>query len=100
LSKLFLEKLLYRKLQLSQKREGGKETQEQTKERRICMNEDQIAQLNLFSALAMHALITRATKMNMDSRELAVRAVDIAEELIVETGSARAMADLRMSKMK
>ncbi len=64
------------------------------------MNEDQIAQLNLFSALAMHALITRATKMNMDSRELAVRAVDIAEELIVETGSARAMADLRMSKMK
>ena len=64
------------------------------------MNDDQIAQLNLFSALAMHALITRATKMNMDSRELAVRAVDIAEELIVETGSARAMADLRMSEMK
>jgi hypothetical protein len=64
------------------------------------MNEDQIAQLNLFSALAMHALLNRATKMPEDSRDLAVRAVEIAVKLIVETGSARAMADLRMSKVK
>ena len=64
------------------------------------MNEDQIAQLNLFSALAMHALLNRATKMPEDSRDLAVRAVEIAVKLIVETGSARAMADLRMSEMK
>ena len=27
------------------------------------MNDDEIAQLNLFSGLAMHALINRATKM-------------------------------------
>jgi hypothetical protein len=57
------------------------------------MNEDQIAQLNLFSALAMHALLNRATKMPEDSRDLAVRAVEIAEELMIEIASARDRAD-------
>jgi hypothetical protein len=57
------------------------------------MNEDQIAQLNLFSGLAMHALLNRATKMPEDSRDLAVRAVEIAEELMIEIASARDRAD-------
>jgi hypothetical protein len=37
------------------------------------MNDDEIAQLNLFSALAMHALINRATKMPEDSRACCTR---------------------------
>ena len=57
------------------------------------MNEDQIAQLNLFSALAMHALLNRATKMPEDSRDLAVRAVEIAEELMIEIAAAQDRAD-------
>ena len=57
------------------------------------MNEDQIAQLNLFSALAMHALINRATKMPEDSRDLAVRAVEIAEDLMIEIAAAQDRAD-------
>jgi hypothetical protein len=57
------------------------------------MNDDEIAQLNLFSALAMHALINRATKMPEDSRDLAVRAVEIAEELMIEIASAQDRAD-------
>jgi hypothetical protein len=57
------------------------------------MNEDQIAQLNLFSGLAMHALINRATKMPEDSRDLAVRAVEMAEYLMIEIASARDRAD-------
>jgi hypothetical protein len=57
------------------------------------MNEDQIAQLNLFSALAMHALLNRATKMPEDSRDLAVRAVEIAEDLMIEIAAAQDRAD-------
>ena len=57
------------------------------------MNEDQIAQLNLFSALAMHALLNRATKMPEDSRDVAVRAIQIAEELMIEIASAQDRAD-------
>ena len=57
------------------------------------MNEDQIAQLNLFSALAMHALLNRATKMPEDSRDVAVRAIQIAEELMIEIAAAQDRAD-------
>tara|TARA_R110002074_G_scaffold2118_2_gene12498 strand:- start:78 stop:254 length:177 start_codon:yes stop_codon:yes gene_type:complete len=57
------------------------------------MNDDEVAQLNLFSALAMHALINRATHMPTDSRDLAVRAVEIAEDLMIEIASARDRAD-------
>ena len=44
------------------------------------MNDDEIAQLNLFSALAMHALINRATKMPENSQEVTMRAGQIAED--------------------
>ena len=57
------------------------------------MNDDEVAQLNLFSGLAMHALINRATKMPEDSRDVAVRAIQIAEELMIEIASARDRAD-------
>ena len=57
------------------------------------MNDDEVAQLNLFSALAMHALINRATHMPTDSRDLAVRAVEIAEDLMIEIASARDRAE-------
>ena len=57
------------------------------------MNDDEAAQLNLFSALAMHALINRATKMPEDSRDVALRAVQIAEELMIEIASAQDRAD-------
>ena len=57
------------------------------------MNDDEIAQLNLFSALAMHGLINRATKMPADSRDLAVRAVELAEELMIEIEAAKDRAD-------
>ena len=56
------------------------------------MNEDQIAQLNLFSGLALHALITNR---DMDSKlqELAIQAVQIAEDLMTEIASAQDRAD-------
>tara|TARA_R110000782_G_scaffold22861_1_gene60242 strand:- start:482 stop:658 length:177 start_codon:yes stop_codon:yes gene_type:complete len=57
------------------------------------MNDDEIAQLNLFSGLAMHALINRATQMPEDSRYVALRAVQIAEELMIEIASAQDRAD-------
>ena len=60
------------------------------------MNDDEVAQLNLFSGLAMHALINRATKMPTDSQDIAViavRSVQIAEELMIEIASAQDRAD-------
>jgi hypothetical protein len=57
------------------------------------MTEDEVAQLNLFSALALHALINRATQMPEDSRDIAVRAVQIAEDLMLEIASAQDRAD-------
>ena len=56
------------------------------------MNDDEIAQLNLFSALAMHALITNR---DMDSKlqELAIQSVEMAEYLMIEIASARDRAD-------
>jgi hypothetical protein len=57
------------------------------------MNDDEIAQLNLFSGLAMHALINRATQMPEDSRDVALRAVQIAEDLMIEIASAQDRAD-------
>ena len=56
------------------------------------MNDDEIAQLNLFSALAMHALIINRN-MDSNSQDLAVRAVEIAEDLMIEIASARDRAD-------
>jgi hypothetical protein len=56
------------------------------------MNDDEIAQLNLFSALAMHALIINRN-MDFNSQDLAVRAVEIAEELMIEIASAQDRAD-------
>jgi hypothetical protein len=57
------------------------------------MNDDEVAQLNLFSALAMHALINRATKMPEYSRDVALRAVQIAEDLMIEIASAQDRAE-------
>ena len=57
------------------------------------MNDDEIAQLNLFSALAMHALINRATKMPENSQEVTMRAVQIAEDLMAQIASARDRAE-------
>ena len=57
------------------------------------MNDDEVAQLNLFSGLAMHALINRATQMPEYSRDVALRAVQIAEELMIEIASARDRAE-------
>jgi hypothetical protein len=57
------------------------------------MTEDEVAQLNLFSGLALHALINRATQMPEDSRDIAVRAVQIAEDLMLEIASAQDRAD-------
>jgi hypothetical protein len=57
------------------------------------MNDDEVAQLNLFSGLAMHALINRATQMPTDSRDIAIRAVQIAEELMTEIAAARDRAE-------
>ena len=57
------------------------------------MNDDEIAQLNLFSGLAMHALINRATQMPEDSRDVALRAVQIAEDLMIEIASAQDRAN-------
>ena len=56
------------------------------------MNDDEIAQLNLFSALAMHALIINRN-MDSNSQDLAVRAVEIAEELMIEIAAAQDRAD-------
>jgi len=56
------------------------------------MNDDEIAQLNLFSALAMHALIINRN-MDSDSRDLAIRSVEIAEDLMVEIEAAKDRAD-------
>ena len=56
------------------------------------MNDDEIAQLNLFSALAMHALII-TQNMDSDSRDLAIRSVEIAEDLMVEIEAAKDRAD-------
>ena len=56
------------------------------------MNDDEIAQLNLFSGLAMHALIINRN-MDSDSRDLAIRSVEIAEELMIEIASARDRAE-------
>ena len=57
------------------------------------MNDDEVAQLNLFSGLAMHALINRATQMPTDSRDVAVRAIQIAEELMIEIAAAQDRAE-------
>ena len=56
------------------------------------MNDDEVAQLNLFSGLAMHALITNR---DMDSKlqELAIQSVEMAEYLMIEIASARDRAD-------
>ena len=56
------------------------------------MNDDEVAQLNLFSGLALHALITNR---DMDSKlqELAIQAVQIAEDLMTEIASAQDRAD-------
>jgi hypothetical protein len=56
------------------------------------MNDDEIAQLNLFSGLAMHALIINRN-MDSDSRDLAIRSVEIAEDLMVEIEAAQDRAD-------
>ena len=57
------------------------------------MSEDEVAQLNLFSALAMHALITDGALVAQGSGALAVRSVEIAEDLMVEIASAQDRAD-------
>jgi hypothetical protein len=57
------------------------------------MNDDEVAQLNLFSGLALHALINRASQMPTDSRDIAIRAVQIAEELMTEIAAARDRAE-------
>jgi hypothetical protein len=57
------------------------------------MNDDEVAQLNLFSGLALHALINRAAQMPTDSRDIAIRAVQIAEELMTEIAAARDRAE-------
>ena len=56
------------------------------------MNDDEVAQLNLFSGLALHALITNR---DMDSKlqELAIQAVETAECLMIEIASARDRAE-------
>ena len=56
------------------------------------MNDDEIAQLNLFSGLAMHALITNR---DMDSKlqELAIQSVEMAEYLMIEIAAAQDRAD-------
>ena len=56
------------------------------------MNDDEIAQLNLFSALAMHALIINRN-MDSNSQELAIQSVEMAEYLMIEIASARDRAD-------
>jgi len=53
------------------------------------MNDDEIAQLNLFSALAMHALITNGALGANGSGALAIRCVEIAEDLMIEIASAQ-----------
>ncbi len=56
------------------------------------MNDDEIAQLNLFSALAMHALIINRN-MDSNSQDLAVRSVEIAEDLMLEIATAQDRAE-------
>ena len=56
------------------------------------MNDDEVAQLNLFSGLAMHALIINRN-MDSDSRDLAIRSVELAEDLMVEIEAAKDRAD-------
>ena len=56
------------------------------------MNDDEVAQLNLFSGLALHALIIRYNK-NEDPQDVTMRAVQIAEDLMVEIASARDRAE-------
>jgi hypothetical protein len=57
------------------------------------MSEDEVAQLNLFSALAMHALIADGALVAQGSGALAVRSVEIAEDLMIEIASARDRAE-------
>ena len=57
------------------------------------MNDDEVAQLNLFSALAMHALIADGALVAQGSGALAVRSVEIAEDLMIEIASARDRAE-------
>ena len=57
------------------------------------MNDDEVAQLNLFSALAMHALIADGALVAQGSGALAVRSVEIAEELMIEIASAQDRAN-------
>jgi hypothetical protein len=57
------------------------------------MNDDEIAQLNLFSALAMHALIADGALVAQGSGALAVRSIEIAEDLMIEIASARDRAE-------
>jgi hypothetical protein len=56
------------------------------------MNDDEVAQLNLFSGLALHALITNR---DMDSKlqELAIQAVETAECLMIEISAAQDRAE-------
>ena len=71
----------------------GEDVETQTKERRKYMNDDEIAQLNLFSALAMHALITNGALSEKGSGHLAVSCVEIAEDLMIEIEAAKDRAD-------
>jgi hypothetical protein len=57
------------------------------------MSEDEVAQLNLFSALAMHALIADGALVAQGSGALAVRSIEIAEDLMIEIASARDRAE-------
>ena len=58
------------------------------------MNDDEVAQLNLFSGLALHALIIRYNEeKNENPQDVTVRAVQIAEDLMVEIASARDRAE-------
>ena len=56
------------------------------------MNDDEIAQLNLFSGLALHALILRYNK-NENPQDVTVRAVQIAEDLMIEIEAAKDRAE-------
>ena len=57
------------------------------------MSEDEVAQLNLFSALAMHALIADGALVAQGSGALAVRSIEIAEDLMIEIAAAQDRAD-------
>tara|TARA_R100001369_G_scaffold5399_1_gene15143 strand:- start:446 stop:625 length:180 start_codon:yes stop_codon:yes gene_type:complete len=58
------------------------------------MNDDEIAQLNLFSGLALHALIIRYDEnKNENPQDVTVRAVQIAEDLMIEIEAAKDRAE-------